>query len=566
MAMALVSQQALALDFRIEIDGLDRAQEANVRAFLKLERERANPDISLARLRLLHDQAPEQIREALRPFGLFRPAIDAELRKDADTWIALYRVDPGPAVKLATVDFVVSGEGRSAAVFDTAPPFMAGDDLDQAAYDTFKNRMLDRALAQGYLDARYTRSEIRVDLESYQADIHLHLDTGKNYRFGEVSYRQDLFAPEFLARYQSFQAGDPFNQDALLKLQSDLLDSEYFSQVEVKMLRDQATGDQVPVEAMLSPAKPNRYRVGLGFSTDEGPRATLDWQRRYLGDEGHNIFSQLKVSEPSTSLTSEYRVPLQRPTKDQLTFSFAAESYQTDTSEGKQLDLGVTQSVGLGGGWRRTLGLDYSYEDYRVDDVQDEANLLIPSVQWAYLWNEGKGFSLQGHRFEVGFLGAAEPLLSSTSFIQVLVRDRWILSLGENWRLLTRAQLGATLAEDLDRLPASKRFFAGGDNSLRGFALDELGPTDEQNDVIGGRMLAVGSLEIQRRLTNDWAVSTFYDTGNAFDPDYDNAFAQSIGFGVRWQSPIGPVRLDVASAISEDGNPLRLHIVVGPEL
>jgi translocation and assembly module TamA len=131
-----------------------------------------------------------------------------------------------------------------------------------------------------------------------------------------------------------------------------------------------------------------------------------------------------------------------------------------------------------------------------------------------------------------------------------------------------------TLAADLGEIPASRRFFTGGDNSIRGWAFNTLGPTDPLNgETVGGRYLGVGSLELERTIRGPWSAAVFTDFGNAFDPSYDNTYEQSVGFGVRWASPIGPVRVDLAFALTHQGYemfdgipPARLVFVIGPDL
>jgi translocation and assembly module TamA len=118
----------------------------------------------------------------------------------------------------------------------------------------------------------------------------------------------------------------------------------------------------------------------------------------------------------------------------------------------------------------------------------------------------------------------------------------------------------------VEELPPSKRFYTGGDNTIRGFSFEELGPRDEAGEVIGGRYLAVGSLEIERRLGGGWSLALFVDGGNAYDPDFEAEAAYAAGLGVRWHSPVGPVRLDLARGDYLDEQAWRLHLVVGPEL
>ena len=117
-------------------------------------------------------------------------------------------------------------------------------------------------------------------------------------------------------------------------------------------------------------------------------------------------------------------------------------------------------------------------------------------------------------------------------------------------RVLMRTDLGYTEVNDVTELPASIRFFAGGDSSVRGFAYESLGPEDSNGEVIGGRHLATGSLEYDHPLTEKWHLAAFTDAGNAFN-DFD-AFEprHSAGIGIRWRSPLGPIRLDIARALS----------------
>ena len=138
-------------------------------------------------------------------------------------------------------------------------------------------------------------------------------------------------------------------------------------------------------------------------------------------------------------------------------------------------------------------------------------------------------------------------------------------ALGSRGRVILRGEAGVTIASEVTVLPASIRFFAGGDQSVRGYDYKELGPVDENGEVIGGRYLLVGSIEYDHRITDDWSVAAFLDAGNAFD-DFDEPLEQGAGFGVRWRSPVGPVRLDIANAISKPGNHWRVHFTIGPDL
>jgi translocation and assembly module TamA len=146
----------------------------------------------------------------------------------------------------------------------------------------------------------------------------------------------------------------------------------------------------------------------------------------------------------------------------------------------------------------------------------------------------------------------------------VVIRQFW-----QPGRIIARGDFGYTAVDllhgEFNDLPPSIRFFAGGDRSVRGYDYHVLGPTNAQNLVIGGKNLLVGSLEYEHRLLEKWSVATFYDVGNAFN-DFSEPIKHSVGIGLRWQSPVGLIRVDVATALKEEGNPIRLHVMVGPDL
>jgi translocation and assembly module TamA len=174
---------------------------------------------------------------------------------------------------------------------------------------------------------------------------------------------------------------------------------------------------------------------------------------------------------------------------------------------------------------------------------------------------------LEGHRSNVQTRGAVEGIVSDTSFLQLYGNTKWVSGLWSGGRLLTRAEAGATLIDSLDSLPASVRYFAGGDTSVRGYAYNSLGPTDSLGGVVGGENLLVGSIEIDQKIAADWSMAVFVDSGNAYDAIADFDPATGVGIGIRWFSPLGPIRFDVAVPLESDApDAYRIHITLGPDL
>ena len=137
--------------------------------------------------------------------------------------------------------------------------------------------------------------------------------------------------------------------------------------------------------------------------------------------------------------------------------------------------------------------------------------------------------------------------------------------MGDRNRFIVRGSLGSTWTDEFDKLPSSVRFFAGGAQSVRGYSYKSLGPINDSGDVEGGSNLMVGSIEFEHSFNGKWGFALFSDGGNAIN-DFNDDLEIGSGLGLRWKSPVGLVRIDLASAITRSGEPWRLHINIGPDL
>jgi translocation and assembly module TamA len=210
--------------------------------------------------------------------------------------------------------------------------------------------------------------------------------------------------------------------------------------------------------------------------------------------------------------------------------------------------------------------LDLKRERSEIAGERQDAVLVIPGVTWSRVYAEDDAHALGDYRLGVDLHGGSTALGSDVSFVQLRLDGKLIVAAPwRGGRLLGRLELGTTWTDDFGALPVSERFFAGGDQSIRGYAWKSLGPVGSSGKVVGGRNLAVGSLEYEHYFTDKWGVALFQDIGYAFDAASD-PFYRGRGIGLRWRSPIGTVRLDVAQAQDGSREPWRLHFVVGPDL
>jgi translocation and assembly module TamA len=555
-----------AVRVKVEVEGVPRRLAQNIHSALSLE-QADKDELTEERVRRLHADAPAEIGEALQPFGYYRPQVRSELRQEKDRWIAHYEVDAGPPVKLASFDLKITGAGADDPRFQQIAasfPLRRGEVLYHPDWERGKKALEDLAAEEGYLDAAFQASEVRVSMARYEADAVLHYDTGPRYRFGEVHFHQDVLNPDLLKGYVKFKRGEPLDVNKVLELQNALSDSPYWGRVEVVTRQDRAQGLEVPVEVNLTPSKPMRFSGGVGYGTDTGPRATGAWELRRLNAKGHRALAEITASGIERSFKGSYFIPGAYPRTDVLSFNAAysredTNSFITDTG---LLGATLTQSRG---GWREAYSLNFQRERFTVGLDKGTSNLLVPGASLERVKADDRIYTTNGYRVLFSLQGASP--LSDAAFVQGSVEGKLIRTLGERNRVIARTQVGYTETGDFRELPPRFRFFAGGDRSVRGFSYQSLGRKDEAGNVIGGEVLAVGSLEYELRVLPKWSAAVFYDTGNASQSFGGlGTLARGAGFGLRWRSPIGPIRADVAWALSEPGTPIRFHLNIGPDL
>ena len=591
----------------IELEGVRGEVYDNVFGYLSVVREREHPRLTLRRIKRLHTRAEKEIQRALQPFGYYRAQVESRLESvpcqeraptaeesvetrdpcARPTWRASYRIEPGPPLEIAELDLQIEGAARKDAAFQTWRkefPLQVGDPLAHAAYEKAKRTLLGLAQARGYFRADLDKSEIRIDLEAYRAVIVLHLNSGPRYRFGEVEFKQEreVFAPEFLQRFVDFEPGDPYDAEVLLSLRNDLTGSEYFAEANLEVDTEDLSSEDAPVEIRVEPRKPNQYTAGIGYGTDTGVRGSLGWERRYLNRRGHRFSTEAvatggsgdSLDNRSLQYSATYFVPMGHPNREYLAFNFG---YLDEVS-----NIGDTQTGLLGAAYHRPrkyalpwfgalplqeiISLEYRYERFSLGDSgKNSTNLLMPGVEWTYLEADDRVNTRRGQKVSLGLRSAGKYLGSDVSFGQAHLEGKVIRGLGRRGRVLARGEAGYSIVDGFADLPASQRFFAGGDRSVRGYRYQTLGETDSTGAVIGGKHVLTGSLEYDYRFLDKWSGAVFYDAGNAF-----NAFGSSVehgaGIGMRWLSPIGPVRLDLATPLRTENAGVQVHITIGPDL
>ncbi|CAK8712174.1 Translocation and assembly module subunit TamA [Candidatus Electronema halotolerans] len=570
---------AAAAPVSITVLGVNKPElQQNIFASLKIAQQQDAADLSTGRIRLLHKQAPEQIKAALAPFGYYSVQIKNDnghglLKKNGANWQAEYVVELGPPTKVAALKIEVTGPGSKAKtlqeqVLQKSFPLQPGSQLDDGKYEAGKKGILQTALEAGYVRARFTESRVEVRAKEQKAAVMLRLDTGPLYVFGKTSSSMYILKPELLQRYLPYQTGEVYSFKALNQLQSDLYGTGYFSKVTVEpqLPPPEDAREEVPVELHLQPALKNRWSFGLGYGTDTGARGSIGWKNRMINRRGHRASLNAQLAEKGSKAAADYEipVPILDLRYDSLNFDTQYSEESWANTDIRQFTLGASVKHNAPN-YQFGTGLEYLHETYTVSGKDDSTYLLMPNAFLTLIFAESRVKTDNGLRITGSVRGAQAPLLASTSFFQFRVGGKVILSPWDKWRFIGRGSFGATAMESINELPPSLRFYAGGDQSVRGYGYKQLGPKDDSGRVVGGQYLTEASAELERKLFSIWSAAVFYDIGNAYD-NIDARLQQGVGVGVRMTLPFGQLRLDFAEALSEPGFSLRIHLTLGADL
>lgn len=569
-ALTFAGEVLAAEPLRFELEGVDGEVRDNLATALVpppgLQRDGV---VDQRWLQRFVDQVPATLSKALQPFGYYQPTIEPELTEiNPSSYVLKIHIDRGPAIRLTHLQIDLSGSG---AQYDKLRallpefPLRQGDVLHQGVYEEGKAALKRRVQDLGYLDADYAVHEIRIDVDQATAEIELLLQTGPRYRFGAVSFTgADQYPESFLRRYLAFDSGDVFSYARLGETQLNLLDADRFE--EIRLLPDRTTtaDEMIPIGIDLTPGATMRLRPGIGYGTDTGARFTLSFDHFNFFERGHSLNLQLNLSQVRQSATAAYIIPDAKSQHNATALRTGYEKEDNDTFDTEKLTIEAERLRDFGRGRKGSLYVQFFQEKFTVGDVTDTLRMVLPGVRYSRRRYRDLVRPRKGHQYSLEVRGGHQWLGSDTGLLQILAAGNLLLPLPGRLTLFTRVE-GAYTAqnEPLEDVPASLRFFAGGDQSVRGYAYQTLGPENDDGEVIGGKHLLVGSIELERALGEKWGAAIFVDAGNAFNNFANMDLQQGAGLGIRRYTPVGPVRLDLARQFGVDDPGYRIHLSIG---
>ena len=573
------NSEAPSAAYRLEVNAPPELRSLLI-TYLDISRFQSAPladSITASELDRLIAAVPAQTKTLLETEGYFSAEVKvAKVENLPSLPLLTVQVVPGPRATVGGVKFGFDGALQKAAMLSDSDALSltekarglwslpVGQAFRQSAWTSAKSASIALLRAEGYPAATWRSTNARVDAVNQRAELEMIADSGPLFRLGELRIEGlQRFDVESIQRLSTFNAGEPYSEKRLLDFQERLQKSGLFEGSSVELDANPDSASSAPVIVRVRELNLQQATIGAGFSANTGPRATLEHiHRRVFGTRwiAKNKFAlgpdiQSWSGEfTSHPLEGRYRNLLSGSAErlrstEELRTSWSARAGRTqDTPRIERLYFAEFQSAkldnALGSTQSSALSANYHWIWREVDNVLLPTRGLTANLQAAL----GRSFSS----------GSPEGL-----FGRAYARVTWYQPLGNEWYATLRGEAGHVQAGAGVVLPDTLLFRAGGDESVRGYAFRSLGPK-VNNVLFSGKMLLTGSAEIARPISPKYPAfwwAAFVDAGDAANRWSDINVAAGYGVGLRWRSPVGPLRLDVA--YGQAMRAARLHLSVG---
>ncbi|RVU85532.1 outer membrane protein assembly factor [Leucothrix sargassi] len=507
-------------------------------------------------------------RTGARALGYYDAEFTSGGKEVDGCWEITLGVEPGEPVRVVSQFIEVKGAGLNEPEFRkimAAPPYQQNDILNHQLYEDFKTSLEETAETLGYLEAGFEQKQVTVDPIAYQASVNLVLNTGPRYTFGEVIVEQNILNDDLVKRFVKIKPGTPFSTESVIEQQQIFQRSGYYSRVTVDVNVKGAKNQQVPVYIKLLPAKRNKYKYTLGYGSDTGARVKAELDRRWTGPKGRKFEAAAQVSETLSELDFELIEPRENPDSDTLTYLMGFTYDTSNDVDSTSFNFGANYKRKVDDDWVQELFVNALFDRTQDDgDEPDDSILTLVGGRLSKTKTNDENAATTGWKIDLELQGALDNVLSDQSIARFEGSGKYIFPVGKG-RLVNRMSVGYTEAGDLEDIPKSLRFFAGGADSVRGYDFEDIGTTNDSGSVIGGKHMLTGSIEYEHPIVDEWSVAFFLDAGDAFNDWDDMDMKYGIGFGGRYSSPIGPVRVDIGFPEGHTGD-ATFYLSVGPDL
>jgi translocation and assembly module TamA len=519
-------------------------------------------------------RAQREIADLLSTEGYFSGK--AVLRSVTEEGVLELEVIPGQRTLVTEVNIEFRGDlaypeaqrNERVKQLRAAWPLRTGTPFRATAWDEAKADLLSLVASRDYATARLAESSAQVDPNKASASLHVVVDSGPRFLFGELQVSGlERYKELLVSRYATFSRGQPYRRDLLLSFQTQLQNLPQFSSVIVNLdippeiTREDSSQSIVtaPVKVLITEAKSRKLSLGIGYSSNNGVRNEVNYQSYNFLNQAWTLNSAVVFEQNRQTISAGIDTP-PNPLGYHLTWNGSAEKTQIQGLETRRDKLGVMRSrtlsvieTGIALNWQQEQRLP-------LGGIRETDQALVIDWHWNRRTVDNPLFPMSGALTELLVGGASKALLSDQNFVRNYARQQVWLPFGEHDVVLLRIEGGYTVSTSRLGIPQEYLFRVGGTQTVRGFAYQSLG-FREGDAIVGGRVMATGSAEYVHWFGN-WGAALFSDAGGAADVAPDLEMSLGYGIGARWRSPVGPLALDLARGKGQPGSRFHFSIAV----
>lgn len=566
LVLLLQKAHADGFDFDLEIEAPAEIRTL-LRAHLSLSNARGQARTTAEQVKRLVESSNDEARDLLATLGYFSPEIETRYQTEKSTPTAYIRVIPGNPARVRKLTLQLNGVAtRSSEAIElknsmlTAWTLPVGAIYTQSAWAEGKKRVLDPLQNRLYAAASVTHSEARVDPKAAMVDLQVDIESGPAYVFGPLSIRGLKYYPEALAREQSpFKPGDEYRRGDLLDLQTNLQARPHFTLALVDTQLPVEAPFEVPVSIDIQEAPRHRIQTGAGYTTNTGVSGDLGYRFLNIAERGWISETKTHLAESEQSIETSLTFPRTHTDYEHRLYTGLT---HTDLQglDTRTWRTGITRELG-DFKLSRLWGLEYQKERRVLNDgTINYPQTLAVKFQWIKHALDSQRNPRSGNMLQLDSAAAIASMVTDETFVRLYGRYAGYWPIGKQSVVLARAELGHTFARDETAVPTDWLFRTGGSNSVRGYDYQSIGIT-QNGSITPGRVMAVGSVEAQIHVWDQWRAAFFVDTGDAALRWAEIDRKTGVGTGARWVSPVGVLGTDFAYGLAK--REWRFHLALG---
>ncbi len=548
-----------AIRYDVEITGVGGELASRLKAHSLLQRKRETPPLFHGALRALIDADVQGLARVLRSEGYYAARIEERIDARVDPLRITLDVVPGPRFRVSEVRIVFRDPPPGAELrrdIERELPLKAGDPVRARDIVAAEDWIAGKLRRSGHPLAERRERKVVIDHRDHGASVLYRFSAGPEIRFGALRFAgAEAVDRSYLRRLVPWRAGTRYDQTLVARYRDLLIGTRLFSRVAIDFATPAAalrrrTGPLAPeLVVTLREARLRTIAVSAGFSTSEGVGGEVSWTHRNLLGSGERLRLTLSGAELKQSLVGEFRKPHFRRLDQVLTAraAFAREDNDAFDSLEFKSHLGIERRIGRL--WTMTAQAEATLSD--VDDLQGSRTFFIAALPLSIAWDRRDDLLDPTRGAHVRASVAPSLSLQDTLFGFVkneLAASAYQRLAGDRLVLAERLHMGSIAGAARDRLPANRRFFAGGGGSIRGFGFQDVGPVDARGDPLGGRSLFEVSFEARTRIGGHVGLVPFIEGGRVWRntlPQFDG-LRWSAGLGLRYFTGFAPIRFDIA--------------------